>query len=147
VESCCRVRSPAAALSPSELTRCSSSRDGALALLLPIFADAISPLLLPSAIAGVRIAATIGPPLLPELLSLLPGVVGNKVGYAEEGAKVGGEGEEGNGRGGVGRADPGASSPAPPPLPLLLLELLPLLPGVVEFAVVVAASSVVAPVL
>ena len=44
--------------------------------------------------AGVRIAATSGPPLLLELLSLLPGVVGNKVGYAEEGANDGEEGEE-----------------------------------------------------
>ena len=93
--------------------------------------------------AGVRIAATSGPPLLQAVLSLLPGVVGNKVRYAEEGAKEGEEGEEGNGRGGVGRADQGASSPASPPLPLLLLELLPLPPGVVVFAVVVAVSSVV----
>ena len=58
--------------------------------------------------AGIRIAATSGPPLLLAVLSLLPGVVGNKVGYAEEGAK---EGEEGNGRGVMG------------PLPLLLLLL------------------------
>ena len=98
-----------------------------MVLLLPVFVDAISPLLLPSAMAGVRIAATSGPPLLLELLSLLPGVVGNKVGYAEEGAK---EGEEGNGRGVVG------------PLPLLLLPLLQLPLGVVVFAVVVAVSSV-----
>ena len=112
-------------------------------LLLPVFVDAISPLLLPSAMAGVRIAATSGPPLLLELLSLLPGVVGNKVGYAEEGANEGEEGEEGNGRGVVGRADSGASSPAPTPLPLLLLGLLPLPPGVVEFSVVVAVSSAV----
>ena len=112
-------------------------------LLLPVFAVAISPLLLPSAMAGVRIAATSGPPLMLAVLSLLPGVVGNKVRYAEEGAKEGEEGEEGNGRGGVGRADQGASSPASPPLPLLLLELLPLPPGVVVFAVVVAVSSVV----
>ncbi len=130
MESCCRVCSSAAALSPSELTCCSSSRDGALVLLLPVFDVAISPFLLPSAIAGVRIAATSDPPLLLELLSLLPGVVGNNVGYAEEGSKEGEEGEEGNGCGGVG------------PLPLLLLELLPLPPGVVVFAVVVAVSSV-----
>ncbi len=97
-------------------------------LLLPVFVVAISPLLLPSAMAGVRIAATSGPPLLLELLSLLPGVVGNKVGYAEEGAN---EGEEGNGCGVVG------------PLPLLLLELLPLPPDVVVLSVVVAVSSVV----
>lgn len=103
-------------------------------LLLPVFVDAISPLLLPSAMAGVRIAAMSGPPLLLELLSLLPGVVGNKVGYAEEGAndgEEGEEGEEGNGRGVVG------------PLPLLLLELLPLPPGVLVLSVVVAVSSVV----
>ena len=131
MESCCRVRSSAAAISPSELTCCSSSRNGALVLLLPVFVDAISPLLLPSAMAGVRIAATSGPPLLLELLSLLPGVVGNKVGYAEEGANEGEEGEEGNGRGVVG------------PLPLLLLELLPLPPGVLVLFVVVAVSSVV----
>ena len=102
-----------------------------MVLLLPVFVDAISPLLLPSAMAGVRIAATSGPPLLLELLSLLPGVVGNKVGYAEEGANEGEEGEEGNGRGVVG------------PLPLLLLELLPLPPGVLVLFVVVAVSSVV----
>ena len=112
-------------------------------LLLPVFVVAISPFVLPSAMAGVRIAATSGPPLMLAVLSLLPGVVGNKVRYAEEGAKEGEEGEEGNGRGGVGRADQGASSPAPPPLPLLLLELLPQPPGVVVFAVVVAVSSVV----
>ena len=63
-------------------------------LLLPVFVIAISPLLLPSVMAGVRIAATSGPPLLLAVLSLLPGVVGSKVGYAKEGAK---EGEEGNG--------------------------------------------------
>ena len=100
-------------------------------LLLPVFVDAISPLLLPSAMAGVRTAAMSGPPLLLELLSLLPGGVGNKVGYAEEGANEGEEGEEGNGRGVVG------------PLPLLLLELLPLPPGVLVLSVVVAVSSVV----
>ncbi len=99
-----------------------------MVLLLPVFVVAISPFLLPSAMAGVRIAATSDPPLLLELLSLLPGVVGNNVGYAEEGSK---EGEEGNGRGGVG------------PLPILLLEPLPLPPGVVEFSVVVAVSSAV----
>jgi hypothetical protein len=114
-----------------------------LVLLLPVYVVAISPLLLLSAMAGVRIAATSGPPLLLELLSLLSGVVGNKVGYAEEGANEGEEGEEGNGRGVVGRADSGASSPAPTPLPLLLLGLLPLPPGVVEFSVVVAVSSAV----
>ncbi len=92
--------------------------------------------------AGVCIAATSGTPLLLAVLSLLPGVVGNKVRYAEEGAKEGEEGEEGNGRGGVGRADQGASSPVPPPLPLLLLELLPVPLGVVVFAVIVTISSV-----
>ena len=97
-------------------------------LLLPVFVVAISPFVLPSAMAGVRIAATSGPPLMLAVLSLLPGVVGNKVGYAEEGAK---EGEEGNGRGVMG------------PLPLLLLELFPPPLGVVVFAIVVAVSSVV----
>jgi len=77
--------------------------------------------------AGIRIAATSGPPLLLAVLSLLPGVAGSKVGYAEEGAK---EGKEGNGRGVVG------------PLPLLLLELLPVPLGVVVFAVIVTISSV-----
>jgi len=96
-------------------------------LLLPVFVVAISPLLLPSVMAGIRIAATSGPPLLLAVLSLLPGVAGSKVGYAEEGAK---EGKEGNGRGVVG------------PLPLLLLELLPVPLGVVVFAVIVTISSV-----
>jgi hypothetical protein len=44
----------------------------------------------------------------------------------------------------VVRADQGASSPAPSPLPILLLGLLPVPPGVVEFAVVMVVSSVVA---
>ncbi len=100
-------------------------------LLLPVFVVAISPFVLPSAMAGVRIAATSGPPLMLAVLSLLPGVVGNKVGYAEEGANEGEEGEEGNGGGVV------------VPLSLLLLELLPLPPGVVVLSVVVAVSSVV----
>ena len=85
------------------------------------------PLLLLSTMAGVRIAAPSGPPLLLAVLSLLPGVVGGKVGCAEEGAK---EGKEGNGCGVVGS------------LPLLLLPLLQLPLGVVVFAVVVAVSSV-----
>ena len=57
--------------------------------LLPVSVVAISSLLLPSVMAGVRILAMSDPPLLLELLSLLLGVVGNKVGYAEEGAKEG----------------------------------------------------------